>query len=85
MSAEKKIINIIVEQLQIEREKVTLDANLMDDLGANSLDLVELVMTMEKEFDLEITDEVAEKITTVREVSGSVIAALTKSATGYAG
>jgi acyl carrier protein len=68
MSAEieKKLIDIIVEQLSVDREKVVPGASFVDDLGADSLDLVELIMAMEEAFDIEIADEVAEKISTVQ-------------------
>ncbi len=62
---EGKVIDIIVEELGVEREKVSVDANFMEDLGADSLDTVELVMAFEKEFDLDIADEEAEKLRTV--------------------
>jgi acyl carrier protein len=60
-----KVINIIVEELGVEREKVVNDASFMEDLGADSLDTVELVMAFEKEFDVDIPDEEAEKLRTV--------------------
>jgi len=60
-----KVINIIVDELGLEREKVTEDASFMEDLGADSLDTVELVMAFEKEFDVDIPDEEAEKLRTV--------------------
>ena len=60
------MIDIIVEQLSVDREKVVPGASFVDDLGADSLDLVELIMAMEEEFDVEIPDEEAEKITTVQ-------------------
>lgn len=68
MTVEEKVKNIIVEQLGVDMESVTADASFIDDLGADSLDIVELVMTMEEEFDLEIPDEDAEKIKTVNDV-----------------
>ncbi len=60
-----KVINIIVEELGVERDKVVNDASFMEDLGADSLDTVELVMAFEKEFDVDIPDEEAEKLRTV--------------------
>ena len=60
-----KIKGIIVEQLDVDEEKVTPEANFISDLDADSLDTVELIMAFEEEFDIEITDDVAEKITTV--------------------
>lgn len=66
-SVEKRVIEIIVEQLKVSPEEVTLEASFIDDLGADSLDLVELIMAMEEEFSLEISDEDAEKIQTVQD------------------
>jgi acyl carrier protein len=62
-----KVKSIIVEQLGVEEEEVKIEASFVDDLGADSLDIVELVMALEEEFDLEIPDEDAEKIRTVGE------------------
>lgn len=67
MSVEEKVRNIIVEQLGVEGDEVTLEASFTDDLGADSLDIVELVMAFEEEFNIEIPDEHAEKISRVRE------------------
>lgn len=67
MSAEEKVIDIIVEQLSVDRDKVVPGASFVDDLGADSLDLVELIMAMEEAFGIEIPDEVAEKITSVKD------------------
>ena len=66
MAVEEKMIDNIVEQLSVDREKVVPGASFVDDLGADSLDLVELIMAMEEEFDVEIPDEEAEKIVTVQ-------------------
>ena len=66
MAVEEKMIDIIVEQRSVDREKVVPGASFVDDLGADSLDLVELIMAMEEEFDVEIPDEEAEKIVTVQ-------------------
>ena len=66
-TVEQKVIDIIVEQLKVSPEEVTLEASFIDDLGADSLDLVELIMAMEEEFGLEISDEDAEKIQTVQD------------------
>ena len=63
----EKVKAIIVEQLGVDEEEVTLKASFTDDLGADSLDNVELVMALEEEFDVEIPDEEAEKITTVQD------------------
>jgi len=65
MSVEQKVKEIIVEQLGVEESQVTPEAKFVDDLGADSLDTVELVMALEEAFDLEIPDEDAEKITSV--------------------
>ncbi len=62
---EGRVKDIIAEELGVEREKLTNDASFMEDLGADSLDTVELVMAFEKEFDLDIPDEEAEKLRTV--------------------
>ena len=67
MAVADKVKGIIVEQLGVDEEEVTVDALFVDDLGADSLDTVELVMAFEEEFGLEIPDEDAEKITRVRE------------------
>ena len=64
---QEKVKSIIVEQLGVEEEEVTLDASFTEDLGADSLDIVELVMAFEEEFGIEIPDEEAEKISNVRE------------------
>lgn len=68
MSVNPKVKDIIVEQLGVDPEKVKAEASFIDDLGADSLDIVELVMAMEEEFDLEIPDEDAEKLKTVNDV-----------------
>lgn len=67
-SVEERVRTIICDQLAVEQDKVTLTASFIDDLGADSLDIVELVMTMEEEFDLDIPDEDAEKMKTVGDV-----------------
>lgn len=64
----EKIRDIIVEQLGVDEGEVTLESKFIDDLGADSLDIVELIMALEEEFDMEIPDEEAEKISTVRDV-----------------
>jgi len=68
MSTDKKIKQIIAEQLGLNEDEVNLDSSLIDDLGADSLDIVELVMAMEEEYEMEIPDEDAEKIATVKDV-----------------
>ncbi|MCP3887560.1 MAG: acyl carrier protein [Desulfobulbaceae bacterium] len=67
MAKEQEMIDIIVEQLSVDKEKVVPNASFVDDLGADSLDLVELIMAMEEGFDIEIPDEDAEGITTVQD------------------
>ncbi|MBH0333293.1 acyl carrier protein [Brevibacillus brevis] len=64
----ERVKKIIVDRLGVEESKITLEASFKEDLGADSLDVVELVMELEDEFDLEISDEDAEKITSVGEV-----------------
>jgi len=64
---EDRVREIIVEQLGVDADQVTADASFVDDLGADSLDTVELVMALEEEFDIEIPDEDAEKIGTVKD------------------
>ncbi len=64
---EQKVKDIIVEQLGVKKEQVTENASFIDDLGADSLDTVELVMALEESFNIEIPDEEAEKIRTVGE------------------
>ncbi len=64
----EKVIDIISNQLGIEKEAITPDAKVIDDLGADSLDVVELVMALEEEFDVEIPDEEAEKIKSVGDI-----------------
>jgi len=61
----EKVKKIIVEQLGVEEDEVTMESSFIDDLGADSLDIVELIMALEEEFDIEIPDSEAEKITTV--------------------
>lgn len=63
-----KIREIVVEQLGVDADQVTLEANFVEDLGADSLDTVELIMAFEEEFDIEIPDTEAEKIKTVQDV-----------------
>jgi acyl carrier protein len=65
MSVEKRVKEIIVEQLGVNESEVAPEAKFVDDLGADSLDLVELVMALEEEYNMEISDEDAEKILTV--------------------
>ena len=72
MSVSDKVKNIIVEQLGVDADEVTPEASFTDDLGADSLDIVELVMAFEEEFDIEIPDEDAEKIGRVQEAVGYI-------------
>ena len=74
MDITAKVKEIIVEELGVEASEVTPEANFIEDLGADSLDTVELIMKVEEEFDIDIEDEDAEKLTTV----GAVIAYLEK-------
>jgi acyl carrier protein len=67
-NVEERVINIIVEQLGVEKSKIKNSSSFVEDLGADSLDTVELVMALEEEFETEIPDQDAEKITTVEEV-----------------
>ena len=76
---EERVRDIIVEELGVEREKLTDDASFMEDLGADSLDTVELVMALEEGFGMEIPDEDAEKITTVKDAINYIEAHLPKS------
>ena len=64
----EKVREIVVDQLGVEEDDVTMEASFIDDLGADSLDIVELIMALEEEFDLEIPDEEAEKIASVGDV-----------------
>jgi acyl carrier protein len=67
MSVEDKVKKIIAEKLSVDLEEVVEEASFVDDLGADSLDLVELIMSMEEEFDIDISDEDAEKLVTVKD------------------
>jgi len=67
MSIEDKVKKIIAEKLSVDLNEVVPEASFVDDLGADSLDLVELIMSMEEEFDVEIPDEDAEKLVTVKD------------------
>lgn len=68
MAIEKRVVEIIADQLGVEADKITPDAKFIEDLGADSLDVVELIMAFEEEFGIEIPDEDAEKIQTVGDV-----------------
>ena len=67
MSVEDKVKKIISEKLSVDMEEVVPEASFVDDLGADSLDLVELIMSMEEEFDIDISDEDAEKLVCVKD------------------
>ena len=64
----EKVKNIILDQINVPEDKITLDANFVDDLGADSLDAVELIMAVEDEFDVQIPDEEANKMATVKDI-----------------
>ena len=68
MATFDKVRDIVVEQLGVEADDVTIESTFIDDLGADSLDIVELIMAFEEEFNIEIPDEAAEKIKTVQDV-----------------
>ena len=68
MSTFDKVRDIVVEQLGVEADEVAIESTFIDDLGADSLDIVELIMAFEEEFNIEIPDEAAEKIKTVQDV-----------------
>ena len=70
-----KVKAIIVDQLGVDEDAVTMESSFLEDLGADSLDIVELIMALEEEFDLEIPDEEAEKITTVGDAVNYISAA----------
>ena len=67
MNTFDKVKAIVVEQLGVDEAEVTIDSTFIDDLGADSLDIVELIMSFEEEFNVEIPDDVAEKIKTVKD------------------
>ena len=73
-NVEERVKKLICEQLGVKEEEVSSDASIVEDLGADSLDTVELVMALEEEFETEIPDEEAEKITTVKEAIDYILA-----------
>ncbi|OGO93645.1 MAG: acyl carrier protein [Coxiella sp. RIFCSPHIGHO2_12_FULL_44_14] len=77
---EERVKKIVVEQLGVKEDEVKLDSSFVDDLGADSLDTVELVMALEEEFETEIPDEEAEKITTIQHAIDYITANLKESA-----
>jgi acyl carrier protein len=78
----EKVKKVVVEQLSVDPEKVSESASFIDDLGADSLDLVELVMAFEEEFDIEIPDEAAEKILSIQDAVDYINHKLASSAAG---
>jgi len=70
---EARVKKIVIEQLGVKEEEVTTDASFVDDLGADSLDTVELVMALEEEFETEIPDEDAEKIVTIKDAVNYIV------------
>ena len=79
MSVEERVIEIVSEQMGVAKDQVTRDTSFVNDLGADSLDTVELVMALEEGFGMEIPDEDAEKITTVKDAINYIEAHLPKS------
>lgn len=77
---EARVKKIVVEQLGVKEDEVTTDASFVDDLGADSLDTVELVMALEEEFETEIPDEDAEKIVTIKDAVSYVMSRMEKEA-----
>lgn len=73
MALEQEVIDIVVEQLGVDKEDVTLSKSFVEDLNADSLDLTELIMTLEERFDCEISEEDAEKLKTVGDVVNYVV------------
>lgn len=64
----KQVVGVVVEQLGVEADQVTMESNFIEDLGADSLDTVELLMALEEKFDCEIEEDKAEKLTTVKDI-----------------
>jgi acyl carrier protein len=75
---ETRVKKIVVEQLGVKEDEVTTDASFVDDLGADSLDTVELVMALEEEFETEIPDEDAEKIVTIKDAVNYIVGRVEK-------
>ena len=72
-SIEERVVDIVSEQLGVDKDKITRETSFVNDLGADSLDTVELVMALEEEFDIQIPDEEAEKITTVQQAVDYIV------------
>ncbi len=68
MTTFDRVKKVLVERLDVSEEEVTMEASIIDDLGADSLDLVEIIMSLEEEFEIEVPDEDAEKLPTVRHI-----------------
>ena len=85
MSVEQKVIDIVCEHLAVGKEKVTRSTSFVEDIGADSLDIVELVMELEEEFDIQIPDTEAEKIKTVGQAIDYIEAKLKDKQSGDAG
>ena len=85
MSVEEKVIHIVSDQLDFPREKLNRTSRFVEDIGADSLDIVELVMELEEEFDLQIPDDQAEKIKTVGEAIDFIEAKQKEKASGDSG
>ena len=85
MSVEQKVIDIVCEHLAVGKEKVTRSTSFVEDIGADSLDIVELVMELEEEFDIQIPDDQAEKIKTVGEAVDYIEAKLKEKQAGDGG
>ncbi|NLP26927.1 MAG: acyl carrier protein [Clostridiales bacterium] len=68
----EKVKGIIVDQLDVDAEKVTMESNVAEDLGADSLDVVDLIMSIEEEFDMEINDDAVENMKTVGDIVGFI-------------
>ena len=77
-TVEQRVKKIVVEQLGVKEDEVTNDASFVDDLGADSLDTVELVMALEEEFETEIPDEDAEKIVTIKDAVNYIVTRMEK-------
>ena len=79
-SLEQKVRSLVAEQLGVEQAEITPDANILDDLGADSLDVVEMVMALEEHFDIEVPDDDVEDLRTVADVERYVVSAVAQGA-----